>query len=64
MQCYSNVIFISCNYPQESFFVCHTTEADVEVESASQSSQAVTSLCFSETTQCSAHPYVTMAASS
>lgn len=38
----SNVISISCNYPQESsFFVCHTVEAYAKVESASQSLQAV-----------------------
>lgn len=37
----STVISISCNYPQEGYLVCHTVESYAKVESASQSSQAV-----------------------
>lgn len=37
----SNLIFICCNYPQESCFIsCHTAEADSQMQPASRSSQA------------------------
>lgn len=57
----SNLIFICCNYPQESCFISfHTVEAATCVTKLAGSTTS--RIC--ETTQCSAHPCVTMAATS